>query len=155
VVVKQNIYTKYMYIPLMVEYKNNRIDAEKIKKELKEEWMDLWFNKYDDKKLSEGISTKNYDKLSVIKGEVIYASKKCNSLEFSQLLETHLGHAFGNVLNPPSDIGGYRKFARENLSNINRKQREKPKIKFDTTQQQRKGGRGWLNQNRLHNKKKD
>lgn len=138
----------------MVENKNNRIDAEKIKKELKEEWKDLWFNKYNDKKRSEGISTKNYNKLSVIKGEVIYASKKCNSLEFSQILETHLGQAYENVLNPPSDIGGYGKFARDNFSNINRKQREKPQIKFDSTQQQRKGGRGWLNQNRHNYKKK-
>ena len=137
----------------MVENINNRIDAEKIKKELKVEWLDLWYNKYHDKKRSEGISTKNYDKLSVTKGEVIYATKKCNSLEFSQILETHLGQTYENTLNPPSDIGGYRKFARENFTNKNRKPREKPKIKFDTTQQQREGGRGWLNKNRIYYQK--
>jgi hypothetical protein len=132
-------------------YKEKRSHAEQIRLEVKKEWASLWKNKYKDEKKAEGISTKDYHWLSVEQGQVIYASRECNSLDYEDILEKNLGKSFQAKFNPHPETGGWRKFAKKEFSRKVPK-REKPKIKFDLNQQQRKHGRGWLNQIRINKK---
>lgn len=133
------------------EFKKNRTKAEQIRLNLKKEWNELWSNKYDDKKRAEGVSTKNYSQIDVKEGQIIYATRKCKSLDFYEILEQKIGKDYNEKIAPKPQIGGWRKFAKEKFSNkkINR---EKPKIKIDLKQQQRKHGKGWLNQIRINKK---
>ena len=48
-----------------------------------------------------------------------------------------------------------KKFSKKHFPAKNRKIREKPKIKFDTTQIQRKHGKGWRNKFRYLKKEKE
>ena len=130
--------------------KKMRSKSEEIRLELKKEWKSLWNYKYDDYDKAEGISPKTYPKLFVEEGQVIYASKKCEPLDFEKILKKNLDSDCYQQLNPPPEIGGWKKFSKEHFPK--KKKREKPKIKVDLNQQQRKHGKGWLNQIRMNKK---
>ena len=53
-------------------------------------------------------------------------------------------------------VGGWRKFARENFPVKGEKKvkRERPGVRCDLDQQQRKGGAGWRNKSRILMKKR-
>jgi len=128
-----------------------RSHAEETRLEQKREWRRLWKNKYDDKKNAEGVSTEDYSQLYVEQGQIIYATRGCKPLDFFEILEKKLGRDYSEKISPPSNVGGWKKFAKDNFAKKTSK-REKPKIKVDLMQQQRKNGRGWLNQIRIYNK---
>lgn len=141
-----------MVNPNNSEFIKDRSMAEQIRLDLKNEWKLLWKNKYDDKKLAEGISTEEYLNLNVKQGEIIYATKKCKSIDFYEILEKKIGKDYNKKIVPSPQIGGWRKFAKENLQKT---RKEKPKINVDLIQQQRKHGKGWLNQIRINKKIKE
>ena len=59
-------------------------------------------------------------------------------------------------VDPDPKIGGWGKFIREQLPKKRvLPKRERPIIKFDLSQHQRKGGAGWKNQNRIARKLKN
>jgi hypothetical protein len=124
--------------------------AENIRKELKKEWSEMWNNKYDDKRNAEGESTKKYDTLYVEEGQVIYAPRKCAPLDFNQILEKNMGKNRENKIAPHPSTGGWRKFSKDFFP-AKRTKRERPSFKKDPSQQQRKSGRGWLNQIKILN----
>jgi hypothetical protein len=124
--------------------------AEDIKKELKKEWSEMWNNKYDDKRNAEGVSTKKYNTLYVEEGQVIYAARKCTPLDFHQILEKNMGKNIEKKIPPHPSTGGWRKFSKEFFP-AKRIKRERPSFKKDLSQQQRKSGRGWLNQIKILN----
>ena len=134
-----------------LDFVKERSSAERIRLELISEWKDLWEDKYDDKKLSEGISTRKYSNLEVTQGQVIYATRKCESLDFYEILEDKIGKDYNDKISPSPKIGGWRKFAKNHFSGKT-SERKKPKNKFDLSQQQRKHGKGWLNRIRISKK---
>ena len=132
-------------------FSQERSQAEETRLELKREWNRLWKNKYFDKKNAEGVSTEDYSQLYVEQGQIIYAPRNCKSLDFNEILEKKIGRNYSEKIRPPPAEGGWKKFAKDNFAKKTTK-REKPKIKVDLTQHQRKNGRGWKNQIRIHNK---
>jgi hypothetical protein len=128
-----------------------RSQAEETRLELKREWKSLWNDKFDDEKIAEGVSTEDYSQLYVDKGQIIYATRGCKSLDFHEILEKKIGRNYSNKISPPPQVGGWRKFAKDNLTKKT-PTRDKPKIKVDLSQQQRKNGRGWKNQIRINKK---
>lgn len=127
--------------------------ARELKKELKAEWVELWKTKYYDEVMAEGVSNKEFERLFVDRGEVIVATRDFKPLSFKEILEKHLGSNLARKVNPDPAVGGWRKFARDNLKASKPvKRRERPRIKIDLSQPQRKGGKGWLNKARTWGK---
>ena len=116
----------------------------------KDEWDDLWQSKKDDKLVAESISNKKYVWIDIEKGEIIRDSKHC-SLDFHNILEKNYGMDDAAKINPDPEIGGYKKFIRDNFIKM-KTQQKAPKIKVDLNQAQRKGGKGWRNQMRIWKK---
>ena len=130
-------------------------DAWEFKRWLKIEWADLWKSKFDHEIIAEGISLRDYSLLDVDKGEIIHASRDYKPLKFREILERNLGGEAAERVDVDPLVGGWKKFARDKLPRREKKTaREGPKIPFDLSQQQRKGGSGWLNQARIHKKVK-
>jgi hypothetical protein len=134
---------------------DNMKDAREFRRWLKIEWADLWKSKFDDEIIAEGISLKDYSLLDVDKGEIIHASRDYKPLKFRDILEKNLGGEAAERVDVDPHVGGWRRFAREELPRRgNKTVRRAPKILFDLSQQQRKGGFGWLNQARIRKKVK-
>ena len=129
--------------------------AHELREELKVEWKKLWRTKYDDRVRAEGISRSIFKKLFVDRGEVVAATRDYRPLSFREIMSRHLGPELSERVSPDPSIGGWRKFAREHLQ-LSRplERRERPEVKADLTQHQRKGGRGWLNKARIWKKRK-
>lgn len=135
---------------------NTMKDAREFKRWLKIEWADLWKSKFDDEIIAEGISLRDYSLLDVDKGEIIHASRDYKPLKFREILEKNLGGEAAERVDVDPQVGGWKRFARENLPKREKKTaRGAPKISFDLSQQQRKGGSGWLNQARIRKKVKN
>jgi hypothetical protein len=132
-------------------YKEKRLHAEETRLALRKEWKRLWSDKYYDEKTAEGVSTREYTQLYVDQGQIIYAARGCKPLDFHEILERNLGRDYSDKVCPSPQVGGWRKFARDNLARRAPK-RERPKVKVDLRQPQRKNGRGWRNQIRLYKK---
>jgi len=124
-----------------------------LRQELKTEWSELWKTKYDDEVRAEGVSPKEYERLFVDLGEIIYATKDFKPLSFRGILEKHIGSDVAAKAYPDPAVGGWRKFVKENLRRHKSvKRRERPRVKVDLDQQQRKSGAGWLNRARIWKK---
>lgn len=120
---------------------------------LKADWSNLWRTKHEDEVKAEGISTKDYEKLFVDRGEIIHATRDYKPLSFREILENHIGKDDAAKVDINPKIGGWRKFAKQNFpAKHQRSKRERPKIKLDLSQHQRKGGDGWLNKARIFRK---
>lgn len=124
-------------------------EYQKIRKEIKSEWEQLWNTRYDDKTSAEKISIKDFKKLFVDKGEVFVASRCYKPLNFTEILEKNLQGAVIERIQPDPTIGGWKKFSKEFFP-AKKKKRRRPYIKVDAKQPQRKGGAGWINSNRLN-----
>lgn len=128
--------------------------VKKLYQEIKDEWKELWETRFDDKLLAEGISTKEFKRLFVDKGEVIVAHRSYKPLNFRDILEENIPSNLINRMYPDPAVGGWHKFSKTHFQ-AKKKKRKIPKIKFDTGQQQRKGGSGWLNRNRIYRKSRE
>ena len=82
-------------------------------------------------------------------------SRDYKPLKFREILEKNLGSEATDRVDVDPKVGGWKRFAREELPRREIKTaRERPKIPFDLSQQQRKGGSGWRNQARIRKKLK-
>jgi len=126
----------------------------KLFQEIKDEWKELYETRFDDKLLAEGISTKEFKRLFVDKGEVIAAYRSYKPLSFRDILEENIPSNLINRMYPDPVVGGWHKFSKTHFQARNIK-RKIPKIKCDMGQQQRKGGSGWLNRNRMYRKSRE
>jgi hypothetical protein len=120
---------------------------------LKTDWANLWKTKLEDDIKAEGISVEDFDMLFVDRGEIIHATRDYRPLSFREILEKHLGPEDASRVDIDPNVGGWRKFAKQNFPAKRRQsKREKPKVKVDLNQHQRKAGKGWLNKARIHKK---
>lgn len=119
--------------------------------ELKKEWRTLWRERIDDKVRAEGIADKDYERLFVERGTVIFATRKFRMLSFREILQLHGVVNVDRAVGPHPSVGGWGKFVRTVIaprkgSKGRKKVRrlryfeEAPKER----QQLKKGGRGWL-----------
>jgi hypothetical protein len=121
---------------------------EEIVKELREQWKTLWRERIDDKVRAEGIANKDYSKLFVERGTVIFATRDFKPLNFRKILEMHKVVDVGRIIPPSPYVGGWRKFIRTVIASQNRRGRiEQTRQDLDGKKQRqhlKKGGRGWL-----------
>ena len=127
--------------------------ARELRRELKAEWADLWREKCDDAVRAEDVSQREFEKLFVDRGEIIYATRDYKPLSFREIFEQHIGSEMADKVSPDPAVGGWRKFISEHLSKPKRrKSRERLNVRVDLSQHQRKGGNGWLNKARIWRK---
>jgi len=127
--------------------------ARELRRELKTEWAELWRTKYEDEVRAEGVSPKAYERLFVDRGEIIHANRDYKPLSFGEILGQNLGSDLAGKISPDPSVGGWRKFVKDHIRKLKPvKKRERPRIKVDLTQHQRKQGRGWLNKARIWKK---
>jgi hypothetical protein len=127
--------------------------AREVRRELKTEWARLWQTKYDDQVRAEDVSQREFERLFVDKGEIIYATRDYKPLSFRDILERHIGSETADKVFPDAAVGGWRKFVKEHLQSPRPAGgRERPEVGVDLRQQQRKGGHGWLNRARTWKK---
>ena len=125
-----------------------------IRQGLNEEWSELWSTRYDDKITAEGISTKQYHMLDIDKGQVLCDSRGYRLPPLEDLYEDLVGREVAQRIYPSNIEGGWRKFAKTHFQS-RKKPAERPKIKVDLRQPQRKGGSGWLNRSRTMKKARE
>jgi len=117
---------------------------------VKLQWRLLWWNRFDDKEIAEGISDKDYSLLFVEKGTVILATRDFKMPDLHEILEQHKPAEAFYAVSPPPSVGGWRKFAKESV--VQQKPRgqkrasslEALEMRKPCGQQRKKGGRGWL-----------
>lgn len=137
--------------------KNSLKKAKEMRRWLKNEWVDLWTNKYSDAMAAEGISVKDYSLLEVESGEVIHATRDFKPLSFHDVLEKHVGRDFAERVDIDPKTGGWRKFAKDMFPVKRGKDiaHNGHIIKHDLSQHTRKGGAGWRNKSRIMRKKRE
>ncbi len=130
--------------------------AKELRRWLKIEWADLWKSKQDDEIRAEGFSLKDYSLLFVDRGEIVHATRDYKPLSFREILEKHVGSEDASRVDLDPQVGGWRKFARQNfpVKREEKVKRKAPGIKHDLSQHQRKGGRGFRNMSRILRKKR-
>jgi hypothetical protein len=114
---------------------------------VKENWILLWNEIYNDKFRGEGVAVRDYPLLLTERGSVIFANRDAKVPILSEIL--NFWTAEGCVYAPDPKVGGWGKFIRTYLVKRSEKSTSaKPKnsSKKDPGigRQLKKGGRGWL-----------
>ena len=121
---------------------------EEIIKELKKQWKTLWLERIDDKVRAEGIANKDYSKLFVEKGTVIFATRNFKPLNFTEIFERHKLIDADRIIPPSPHVGGWGRFIRTVIGSQKRNKRIKRTRQYLDSKKQRqqlkKGGYGWL-----------
>ena len=120
--------------------------ATELRRELRVEWAELWRTRLDDALRAEGISVREFERLFVERGEILFATRDFKAVSFRSILERHMGSDAAARLSPEPVVGGWGRFIREYFVQPRDSQkRYRPEVKVDASQQKRKNGRGWLN----------
>jgi len=134
--------------------KSNESEFETQKKlveALKTQWNLMWSERFDDKVMAEGVSANDYDILKVERGLIIHATREFKALNFKDIVHQRIIENPERYLQPDVRVGGWNKFIKteitasrsqqykKNASHISEKNPSK-----QTSQQPKKGGRGWL-----------
>ena len=116
---------------------------------VRDEWIDLWNSKIDDKQRAEAIARREYAVLLVKRGDVLSAPRGYRSPDLRDIMSVH-EKAMGQSLMPldPAE-GGWAKFTRDKIiipaAEKKRRAMKKPQRTKRTGQgPSKKGGRGWL-----------
>ena len=120
----------------------------KLVEELRKEWRSMWRERIDDKLRAEAIADKDYVRLFVEKGTVIFATKKFRVPSFREILQLHGLLDVDRFVPPSPSVGGWGKFIRTVIAGQKKRKRVKRaqayKFEEKKKQQLKKGGRGWL-----------
>ena len=114
-----------------------------LRRNIKEEWDTLWNTKVYDKDRSEGVSTKKFHLLSIEAAQVLHDSRGSSMPCLDDIYEGLVGKEVTDRVVTYPKVGGWKKFAKNTFPPI--KPPRKIKVSKNKNQQQRKGGRGWLN----------
>ena len=135
---------------------NSLEKAKEKRRSIKQEWDDLWISRHKDEVTAEGVSSNDYNLLFVDKGEIIHAIRDYKPLSFQEILEKHIGKENTNKVDIDPNAGGYKKFSKQHFPPKKKKvKRSRPRVRYDVSQHMRKGGAGWRNKARIHNKVKE
>ena len=123
------------------------LEKKNVVEELKAEWKRLWQERFDDKVRAEGVATDDYSSLFVEKGTVIKATKDYGVLNFRDIITQHKIPNPDRYISPNSQVGGWTKFAKTNISNSSSRKKLWKTLqptKNKKNRQTKKCGRGWL-----------
>jgi len=122
--------------------------GKELMEELRKEWRALWWERIDDKVRAEGIADKDYNRLFVERGTVIFATRKFRMLSFREILQLHGVIDVDRIVGPHPSVGGWGKFIRTVIANQRSSKRKRCAQQYfeeeKKKQQLKKGGRGWL-----------
>lgn len=123
-----------------------REERDEFRGKLKDEWVRMWKERFDDKIKAEGIVVKDYPLLFVDRGVVIFASRNAKTPNFSEVVGYWASK--GMVYSPDPVEGGWGKYMRT-LAKDPRNSRARTHVEYREVspivqQQLKKGGRGWL-----------
>ena len=117
---------------------------------LRGEWKLMWQYMLEDKVRAEGIATKDYKRLFVERGQILFATKNFKPPEFREILEAHLTSEEVERVNPNPIRGGVHKFIREHITRGNGLKKKRRRQAFFEPKKMKKhqhlkhGGKGWL-----------
>jgi hypothetical protein len=124
----------------------SREERDEFRGKLKEEWVRMWKERFDDKVKAEGVVLKDYPMLFVDRGVVIFASRDAKTPSFSEIV-SYWGSQ-GMIYSPNPVEGGWGKFIRTMMKDPrNSRARAHPELREErmvVQHQLKKGGRGWL-----------
>ena len=125
---------------------SNRAQRDEFRKHVKEEWVLMWRERFDDKLRAEGIVAKDYPLLFMDRGFIVFASREAKTPTFSEIIDFWASR--GMVYAPEPQVGGWGKFIRTELRNVTHSRARvfvDQRLRLDSKKQQlKKGGRGWL-----------
>jgi len=125
-------------------------DLKTLVDDLRQEWKVMWRSRIDDKVRAEGIADKDYIRLFVDRGMILFATRNFKPPEFQEILQKYLTSEAAERVNPNPIMGGIRKFIREYIISKNEyKTKRKREMlseleKMKRDEQFKHGGRGWL-----------
>ena len=118
---------------------------------LKTEWKLMWSERFDDKVVAEGVSANDYDILQVERGLIIHATREFKALNFKDIVQQRIVENPERYLQPDVHTGGWNKFIKTEIATSRSQQNKKNDSRTSekspskqTSQQVKKGGRGWL-----------
>jgi hypothetical protein len=119
-------------------------------RKLKSEWRTMWHERFDDKVVAEGVAMQDYSLLSLGRGTVVVATRKCRRPDFREIVEEQrkiLGIERTSGYENPS-VGGWGKYVRAHFISQSRPRRgrsfEPVSAGSVESLQKKKGGRGWV-----------
>ena len=121
-----------------------------LRDDIRKEWTALWAQKFEDKQIAEDVARNDYERLFVETGTVIRASRKFKPLDLEEIIDKNEKLHGLRLTTPKPEEGGFRKFAKDVLSEQPRcgkagaKRREPPNEKKVRNGPPKKAGRGWL-----------
>jgi len=134
------------------ESHKSKVEAQKkLVEELKVQWKLLWDERFDDKERAEGISVNDYLILFIDRGTIIHATRDFKALSFREILTQHLVENSDRFIQPETEIGGWNKFIKRQITNQGSQKHRKRAASYMAetpskcvSQQTKKSGRGWL-----------
>ena len=129
------------------------IDWKSFVEDLRQQWVQLWRERIDDKTRAEGVAGEDFELLFVDKGQVIVATRKYKPLEFKEVLVEYKAPYEVKVKEdrPSPHVGGWRKFGRQMAASRRTRNGDRKGLWLKDHPnnrkkklQLRKGGRGWL-----------
>ncbi len=125
-----------------------RNDVVHFRKEIRKEWNDLWDQRFEDRQRAEDIARKDYELLFVEKGTVIRATRGYQPLSLEDIIERNEKILGLELSTPRPNEGGYRKFAKDVLSNQARfrkhPQSSTQSVEKDRIERNSETSKGWL-----------
>jgi len=118
---------------------------ENFMKKLKEQWVFLWNERFNDKIRAEGIAVRDYPLLFMDRGSVIFANRDTKIPSFVDIID--FWASMGLIYAPNPEVGGWGKFIRMEIRKLRSKRMasQRYETKHDSERKQlKKGGRGWL-----------
>jgi len=121
--------------------------------DLRQQWVQLWKERINDKVRAEGVAGKDFELLFVDKGQVIVATRRYKPLEFKEVLEEYKAPYEVKVKEdrPSPQVGGWRKFGRKMAASRRIRNGDRNGLWLNDHSNSRKnklqlkkGGRGWL-----------
>jgi hypothetical protein len=126
--------------------KRQRAEFDAFRAVLKEEWWNMWNERFDDKMRAEGVSVRDYQELFMNQGDIIFAGRNAKTASFSEVVEYWSSQGF--LYSPEPAIGGWGKFIRTELrTQVHSRAREFRDCRAERGKgngQLKKSGRGWL-----------
>ncbi len=90
-------------------------DEKALIEKLKQEWKQMWTDRFDDKTRAEGVSSENYSHLKVERGTIIHATRDYKALDFREVLQQNRVKDTDRVVQPHKEVGGWTKFANKQI----------------------------------------
>lgn len=126
----------------------HKLPHKELVEELRTQWKNLWRERIDDRVRAEGVANKDYSKLFIEKGTVIFATRNCQLPDFGDILKLNSVNDPNRFASLSPHTGGWGKFIKTTISRQKppeKKSRDRQLYEVERSRRQaKKGGRGWL-----------